>query len=67
MKYFYFIHKWDPITPSQQEPMSNGNGMVLLIPQSSRAGASSSEDLVSYPRQLCGDFYAHVCISIFHM
>ena len=36
------------------EPGSNGNEEVLHIPQSSRAGASPSDGLVSYPGHLLG-------------
>ena len=52
VKMFYLIHRWDPIrcsTPSQSGPESNGNEVVLHIPQSSRTGVSSSDCLVSYP------------------
>ena len=36
-------------TPGQSGPVSNGNEGVLHIPQISRAGASPSDSLVSYP------------------
>ena len=39
------------MTPGQSEPGSNGNERVLHIPQSSMAGVSSSDDIVSYPGQ----------------
>ena len=40
----------DAIAPAQNEPGSDGNEVVLYIPQSSRiTGASPSDCLVSYP------------------
>ena len=45
-------------TPGQSGPGSDGNEMVLRIPQNSGiAEASPSDSLVSYPRHLSGEFY----------
>ena len=37
-------------TPGQSEPGSNSNEGVLRIPQISKAGASPTDGLISYPR-----------------
>ena len=41
-------------TPGQSGSGSNGNEGVLHIPQISKAGASPSDDLLSYPEHLLG-------------
>ena len=43
--------------PGQSEPGSNGNEVVLHVPQNSKTGVSSSDCLVSYPGHSLGVFY----------
>ena len=43
---FYLTHSWDlasTTTPGYSGPRSNGNEVVLHIPQSSRTGVSPSD------------------------
>ena len=50
VKLFYLTHRWDPIRynpPNKSGPESNSNEGVHHIPQSSWAGASLSDGLVS--------------------
>ena len=53
IKYFYLTHRYDPnrchTTPGQSEPEGNGYEGVFHLLQSSRAGTSLSDGLVSYP------------------
>ena len=44
-------------TPSQSRPRSNSNEGVLHIPQISKAGASPSDGLMSYPSNSLGKSY----------
>ena len=45
-------------TLCQNGPGSNDSEGVLHIPQSSKTGASPSNSLVLYPRQLLGELYS---------
>ena len=54
---FDFINKRalsETTTPDQSGPGSNGNEGVLRIPQISKARASASDVLISYPGHLLG-------------
>ena len=56
-KQFYLTYKWDPNTPGQNGPRSNGNKGVLYFPQSSMTRALLSHGLVSYPGNLLEESY----------
>ena len=56
-------------TPGQSGPGSNCNEGVFYIPQSSRIGASSSDNLVSYPGHMLWEGVIFLCrdaVSIFY-
>ena len=58
VKQFYFTHKWDSIWyyhSDQRGSGSNGNEDVLPVPPNSRAWASPSDSLVSYPEHYLGE------------
>ena len=63
VKLVYLTHQMLPATsPDQSEPESNGNELVLCIPQSiSITGASPSDGIVSYSGHLLGEGVLLLC------